>query len=94
MFNKIPMPSRLISSDEPPALTSGSGMPLVGIIPSTTLMFTSACTPIIVVMPRATKAPKASWACDAIRRPRQATTQKHSRMQVEPIRPSSSPITA
>ena len=43
-----PSPSRLISSDDPPELTSGSGMPLVGISPSTTLMFTSACTAIIV----------------------------------------------
>ena len=45
------MPSRLMISDDPPALTNGSGMPLVGIIPSTTLMLTSACTAIMVVSP-------------------------------------------
>ena len=30
MFSSTPMPSRLISSDDPPELTSGSGMPFVG----------------------------------------------------------------
>ena len=45
------MPTRLTSSDDPPMLTNGSGMPLVGINPSTTLMFTNACTAIIVVRP-------------------------------------------
>src|SRR4029453_4759792 len=41
-FNRIPMPIRLITSDEPPALTNGNGVPFVGINPSTTLMFTNA----------------------------------------------------
>ena len=38
MFSRMPMPSRLMSSDDPPELTNGSGMPLVGSSPSTTLM--------------------------------------------------------
>src|SRR5262249_33853354 len=41
-FNRIPMPTRLISSDEPPALTNGNGMPLVGSRPRTTLMLKNA----------------------------------------------------
>ena len=45
------MPSRLTSSDEPPALTNGSGMPLVGSSPSTTLMLKNAWNAIITVMP-------------------------------------------
>ena len=55
-LRRIPIPSRLISNDEPPALTKGSGMPLVGIRPSTTLMFSNACTATIVVSPRARNA--------------------------------------
>ena len=49
MFSSIPMPSRQTSSDEPPLLTSGNGIPLVGSSPSTTLMLTNACTAIIAV---------------------------------------------
>ena len=33
-LSKIAIPIRLMSSDEPPALTNGSGMPLVGASPS------------------------------------------------------------
>ena len=88
------MPTRLISSDDPPALTNGSGIPLVGISPSTTLMFTNACTATIVVSPSARNAPNASGARSATRRPRHVMTQKHSSTAVAPIRPSSSEITA
>ena len=48
------MPTSVMSSDDPPELTSGSGMPFVGIMLSTTLMFMNACTAIIVVSPSAT----------------------------------------
>ena len=61
------MPSRLMTNDDPPELTNGSGMPLVGINPSTTLMFTSACAATIVVKPIARNAPKRSGACIATR---------------------------
>ena len=54
-------------------------MPLVGISPSTTLMFTSACVTIMVVMPSARKAPNESGARRAMRSPRQATTPKQNR---------------
>ena len=39
---RIPIPIRLMSSDEPPALTKGSGMPFVGGRPRTTLMLNNA----------------------------------------------------
>src|SRR5688572_7217492 len=78
MFNSTPTPSRLISIEEPPLLTSGSGMPLVGISPSTTLTFTNACSTSIIVMPSARNAPKLSGARSEVRRPRQAITQKRS----------------
>ena len=74
----MPIPTRLISSDDPPALTNGSGMPLVGIRPSTTLMFTNACTAIIVVRPSARNAPNASGARSAMRSPRHVITQKQT----------------
>ena len=69
-------------------------MPLVGIRPSTTLMLTNACSTSIIVMPSARNAPKLSGARIAVRRPRQAITQKHSTTSVAPIRPVSSEITA
>ena len=36
------MPIMLISSDDPPKLTNGSGIPFVGSSPSTTLMLKNA----------------------------------------------------
>ncbi len=69
-------------------------MPFVGISPSTTLMFTNACTAIIVVSPSATNDPNVSSARIAIRRPRHAMRQKQISTPVAPTRPSSSPMTA
>ena len=83
-----------MSSDDPPALRNGSGIPFVGIIPSTTLMFTRAWTAIIVVSPSATNDPNVSGALMATRRPRHVITQKQMRTAVAPINPSSSEITA
>ena len=88
------MPIMLISSDDPPKLTNGSGMPLVGSSPRTTLMLKNAWTAIIAVRPSARNAPKRSGARIAVRRPRQAITQKHASTRVAPTSPSSSPITA
>ena len=87
------MPIMLISSDDPPALTNGSGIPLVGSSPSTTLMLKNAWNAIIVVSPIATKAPKRSGARIAVRSPRQVMTQKQATTTVEPISPSSSAMT-
>ncbi len=55
------MPIRFISSDDPPKLTRGSGVPLVGMMPITTLMLTSACSATIAVRPDRQKRPEAVW---------------------------------
>ena len=91
---RMPTAAKLTMSDEPPALTNGSGIPFVGISPSTTLMFTNACTAIIVVNPSARNAPNRSGASTAARSPRHVMSAKHKRMAVAPRRPSSSAITA
>ncbi len=83
-----------MSSDEPPALTNGSGMPLVGARPITTLMFSSAWNAIIVVRPTARNAPNRSGARVAVRRPRQVMTPKQTSTVVAPIKPNSSAMTA
>ena len=88
------MPISPISSDDPPALTKGSGMPVVGISPSTTLMLRNAWMATIVVKPIARNAPKRSGAWLATWRPRQVMTAKHSRITVAPISPVSSAMTA
>ncbi len=88
------MPTRLISSDDPPALTNGSGMPLVGTMPSTTLRLMNACTAIIPVSPIASNDPNRSGARAATRNPRHVITAKAIRMTVAPMRPISSAITA
>ena len=88
------MPTMLISSDDPPKLTNGSGMPLVGSNPSTTLMLKNAWIATMAVRPSARNAPKRSGARIAARSPRQAITPKQASTIVVPINPSSSPITA
>src|SRR5205823_7965882 len=82
-FRRIPMPTRLMTSEDPPLLTNGNGIPFVGINPSTTLMLMNACTATIVVSPSARKAPNESGARSAMRNPRHVTTQKHSRTRSE-----------
>src|SRR5262249_18405678 len=61
-FSSIAMPIMLMSSDDPPALTNGSGIPFVGSSPSTTLMLKNAWNATIVVRPIARNAPKRSGA--------------------------------
>jgi hypothetical protein len=92
-LSSIAIPIMLMSSDDPPALTNGSGMPLVGSRPSTTLMLSEAWKTIIVVSPIARKAPNRSGARSAVRSPRQAITQKQASTTIAPMRPSSSAIT-
>src|SRR5215471_1017608 len=60
MFKSTPTQARVTNSDDPPYETSGSGMPLVGIRPSTTLTLINACRTIMLVMPTARKRPKLS----------------------------------
>jgi hypothetical protein len=53
MFSSIPTHSSVTNNDDPPYETSGSGIPLVGIMPSTTLMLMKACSTTMLVMPTA-----------------------------------------
>ena len=61
------MAARLMVSAEPPALMNGSGMPVTGRSAVTTIMLTTACTTIQVVMPHASRPENVSGAVIAIR---------------------------
>ena len=58
-----------MTSDDPPAETNGSGMPVTGIRPTTTPMLMNAWTHNQVVIPAASRAPKVSGAARATRMP-------------------------
>src|SRR5437879_3118299 len=93
-FIRMPSDASELTSELPPELIMGSGMPLVGIMPSTTLMFMNPCTTSMVVMPSARYLPKSSGTSTVARRPRHKITMKPTRTPTEPIRPSSSLTTA
>ncbi len=48
----MPTAAKLMISDDPPAETNGSGMPVTGISPTTTPMLMNAWMQIQAVMPR------------------------------------------
>jgi hypothetical protein len=52
-------------SDEPPALTKGSVIPVMGMSETTTPMFTNACSASQAVIPVASRPPKVSGADSA-----------------------------
>ena len=60
----------IVNRDDPPEEIRGRGMPLVGIIPRTTLIFMSACSTTIEVMPMASSRANGSLARTAVRIPR------------------------
>ena len=88
------MARKLTSSDDPPALTNGSGMPLVGSRANTTLMFSKAWNVIATVRPSARKVPNRSGALSVVTRLCHAITRNASRTITAPIIPSSSATTA
>jgi hypothetical protein len=59
----------VIASDEPPALTNGSVIPVTGRSATTTPMLMNAWTQIQAVIPAARRAPNVSGAPSAIRMP-------------------------
>jgi len=59
----------VIASDEPPALTNGSVMPVTGRSATTTPMLMNAWTQIQAVIPAARSAPNVSGAPRAMRMP-------------------------
>ena len=66
---RIPTAAKLTTSDEPPALTNGRVMPVMGSRLTTTPMLTKACTSSQAVMPVASRPPNVSGAPRAMRMP-------------------------
>lgn len=90
----MPTATKLTTSDEPPALTNGSVIPVTGMSETTTPMLMNAWTHSHVVIPVARSAPNASGAASAIRTPRHASRAKREMTMTAPMRPNSSPTTA
>ena len=65
----MPTAAKLMISDEPPAETNGSGMPVTGMSPTTTPMLMNAWRHSQAVIPAANSAPKVSGAPSATRTP-------------------------
>ena len=66
----MPTAAKLMISDEPPAETNGSGMPVTGMSPTTTPMLMNAWRQIQAVTPAASIAPNVSGAPSEVRMPR------------------------
>ena len=69
----MPSATRVLSSEDSPAETSGSGTPVIGITTSTAPMLTTAWTTIHAVMPVAARRANMSGTRRAIRRPAKAS---------------------
>ena len=78
----------------PPEEKNGSGRPVVGIMPMTTATFSTHCTPIMQVMPPASRLPKRSWQRMAVRSPKNRNAPKAHSTPTQPAQPRSSPTTA
>ena len=68
--SRIPTAAKLTTRDEPPALTKGSVMPVIGTSTTTTPMLMNAWKTSQAVMPRASRAPNVSGALSATLMPR------------------------
>jgi len=66
----MPTAAKLMTSDDPPAETNGSGIPVTGMRPTTTPMLMNAWMQIHAVIPAASSAPKVSGAPSDVRMPR------------------------
>src|SRR5581483_9260620 len=94
MLARMPAPTIVNTSDDPPNDTNGSGIPETGSRPTTPPMLMAAWAVTHTVMPAARSMPKRSGARAATRTPRTANATNSERTSSEPIRPSSSPLTA
>lgn len=81
-------------SDEPPAETNGSVIPVTGSNVTTTPMFMNAWTHRYAVSPAASRPPKVSGAASEMRIPRQASRTNAITTRVAPTKPNSWPTTA
>ena len=73
-----PAASRLVTSEDPPADTNGSGSPVVGRVAVATLKFRKACSAIVRVAPTPRSRPKRSGARLDTIRPRTVKSRKAS----------------
>src|SRR5580700_1011867 len=94
IFSKTPTQASVTKSDDPPYDTSGNGIPLVGIIPSTTLMLMNACRTTMLVIPTARYRPKVSSVRHETRIPRHKKTANSVTTNKAPTNPNSSAVTA
>jgi len=65
----MPTAVSVIASDDPPALTNGSVIPVTGMRPTTTPMLMNAWMQIQAVIPPARSPPNVSGAASAVRMP-------------------------
>ena len=89
-----PAPAMPNTSDDPPALTNGSGTPVMGRMPITAPMLTNACMQNQAVTPIASSRPNRSGACRAMRTPMMPSSTNSPTTTIDPTRPSSSPMMA
>src|SRR5690606_28680343 len=89
-----PIPNSVGISDEPPADTSGSGMPVTGSRPITVPMLTRACSTIQTVTEVAARRANGSRVRSATRRPAYPRTPNSPTTTRVPTSPNSSPMIA
>ena len=94
MLQSTPQATRVISSEVPPLLMKGSGIPVVGRTLVTAAMLMKAWMQIQPTIPPASRAPKASGARIEARTPRQPSRKKAVMTARQPMSPSSSPMIA
>ena len=85
----MPTAAKLMISDDPPAETNGSGMPVTGMSPTTTPMLMNAWRQIQAVMPAASSAPNVSGAPSEVRIPRYPKARNRTITSPPPSSPPS-----
>ena len=90
MDKRIPLAIKDENKADPPYEIKGRGIPVVGIRPTTTIIFIIACRVIQQVMPPAKRNLNRSVVAKAILKPRPAKKMKRITTIPPPIRPSSS----
>ncbi|MBP1704764.1 MAG: hypothetical protein H6Q36_503 [Chloroflexi bacterium] len=90
----MPTAARLTISEEPPAETKGSVIPVTGRSVTTTPTLTRAWMQRSAVMPAARSAPNVSGAAKAMRTPRHASSRKAAMTMPAPAKPNSWPTMA
>jgi hypothetical protein len=90
----MPTAVSVMASDEPPALTNGSVIPVTGSSATTTPILMKAWTQIQAVTPAARRAPNVSGAPSAMRMPWKPMATNRKMTRAAPMSPNSSPMMA